>query len=114
MVTNLRSRLLDSDMIHFVPYISLLRHAPLVLLKSKRGLDNEKTIGSFIEQHRIRPRTITVVGNYDLLEPIELEDDLEEQVFGHKHKLEREVLSRPEGEHAFPYGVGRLPFSQLP
>jgi peptidase C25-like protein len=49
-----------------------------------------------------------------LLHPIDIEDDLDEQVFGHKHILERELMSRPEGDHAFPYGVGRLPFSMLP
>jgi len=113
-VTNLRPRLLDTDMIHFVPYISLLRNAPLVLLKSKDGLLNEKRMVAFIRRHRIRPRTITVVGDYKLLHPIQIEDDLDEQIFGHKHTLERELMSRPEGEFAFPYGVGRLPFSKLP
>ncbi|MBT4087481.1 MAG: hypothetical protein HOE30_03215 [Deltaproteobacteria bacterium] len=114
MHQNPRSRLLDRDMIHFVPYISLLRNAPLVVLKSKDGLAYEREVTAFIDKYHIRPRTITVVGDYNLLSPIKIEDDLEEQIYNHKHKLERELLSRPEGDNAFPYGVGRLPFSRLP
>ncbi len=114
MVTYQMARLLDSDMIHFVPYISLLRNAPLVLLNSKEGLKNEKTLTTFIDQYHIRPRTLTIVGDYHLIAPIDLEDDLAEQIYSHKHTLSRELLSRPEGDNAFPYGVGRLPFSRLP
>ena len=41
-------------------------------------------------------------------------EELQSQVYDHDHPLERELLSRPEGENAFPYGVGRLPFNRLP
>ena len=114
MSENPGSRLLDRDLNHFVPYISLLRDSLLVMMKSKDGLENEKTVTDFIDNYQIRPRTITVVGDYDLLSPIQIEDDLEAQTFDHKHKLDREMLSRPEGDDAFAYGVGRLPFSKLP
>lgn len=111
---NSRARLLDRDMIHFVPYISSLRGAPLHMLTSEDGLMNERSVTAFIDRNHIRPRTITMVGDFDLLKPIKIEDDLEEQIYQHKHTLERELLSRPEGDSAFPYGVGRLPFSRLP
>ncbi|MBU2509722.1 hypothetical protein KJ966_00215 [bacterium] len=101
----------DDDMIHFAPYMSLLRKAPLVLSSSSKGSDAENSISSFIDAHGVTPRTLTVLGDYTIINTIKADEELKDQIY--EGNMELELFSNPVNGTAIPYGIGRLPFDRI-
>jgi len=102
----------DPDLVHYAPYISLLRQSPLILSLSNKGSDAEKVFRSFTQKYGINPTTITLVGNYSMISTVKVDDKLRDQIF-QKKEMRLEPLSSPIDGHALPFGIGRLPFSKI-
>ena len=98
---------LDSALL--VPYMSLVRKAPIVLCGSADGRKVEAKVMAFIKAHGIRPRTITLLADYEAIGVITLADP---KTLG-EYTVEIEPCSGPMVGGAAAFGVGRIPISHL-
>jgi len=90
------------------PYLSVMRGAPVVICSSSDGITAEEQVKDLIIMHSLRPRTLTILGDYDSIGSITVRD---EENLG-DYEVYVEPYSRPlQGVVAM--GVGRIPFSEL-
>jgi hypothetical protein len=101
----------DANLAYYAPYISLLRKAPLVLSTSNSGLAAAGTTRAFIKTHGLVPKTITLLGDYDMISTVKVDESLRDQIYDSDMMLE--PLSNPLGKVTIPFGIGRLPFSKI-
>jgi len=90
------------------PYLSLMRNAPMVLCSSSDGIAAEQQVYDVIMTHSLRPRTLTILGDYDSIGSITVRD---EQNLG-DYEVNVDPCSRPL-RGAVAMGVGRIPFTEL-
>ena len=90
------------------PYLSVMRGAPVVLCSSSDGIIAEEQVYDLIMTHLLRPRTLTILGDYDSIGSITIRD---EENLG-DYEVNVDPCSRPL-QGALAMGVGRIPFTNL-
>jgi hypothetical protein len=90
------------------PYLSVMRGAPVVLCSSSDGITAEEQVYALIMSNSLRPRTLTILGDYDSIGSITVRD--EENL--DDYELNVDPCSRPL-QGAAAMGVGRIPFTEL-
>ena len=91
------------------PYLSLVRKSSIILVNSSDPEEAEEKVGEYIENYGLKPRSLTILADYDSIGMIQIQD--------HENLAEYEVAvepgSRPIAGHVSALGVGRLPFTNL-
>lgn len=106
------------------PYVAAVRRAPLLLAAEADGLAAERMVFDFIGHHRLKPRTLTIVADYQSLasETIEISSTARPRDETAKPGTPAEPLRyvvasepcvRSNPPEAAPLGVGRLPSASL-
>ena len=99
----------SGDSCWLAPYLSLMRGAPLIPCYSSDPLTAEENAEAFTKTYSLKPRTATLLADYDSINMIsatyttELDD----------YELLLEPCSRPKEGMAVEMGVGRIPFVEL-
>jgi hypothetical protein len=91
------------------PYLSLMRGAPVVLCSSSDATAAEEQVTELMTRYSLRPRTVTILADYDSLGTITTKYD---DILG-DYEVNVEPCSLPRHGTAAAIGVGRIPFSQL-
>ena len=91
------------------PYQSLIRKAPVILCHSPEGADAEAAVMQMVTRHRLRPRSVTILADYDSVGVIKVAD---EKILG-EYEVDIEPCSGAGRGRAASFGVGRIPFSTL-
>jgi len=91
------------------PYLSLIHRAALVPCYSSDPLAAESKIGSVIRRYSLRPRTVTILGDYEAVDLITTTIGNEPNTY----EISSEPCSRLSQGRAAEMGVGRIPLRQL-
>ncbi|MFZ2147688.1 MAG: C25 family cysteine peptidase [Sedimentisphaerales bacterium] len=91
------------------PYLSLIHRAALVPCYSSDPLAAESKIGSVIRRYSLRPRTLTILGDYEAIDLITITIGNEPNTY----EISSEPCSRLSQGQAAEMGVGRIPLRQL-
>jgi len=91
------------------PYLSLIHRAVLVPCYSSDPLAAESKIESVIRRYSLRPRTITILGDYEAIDLITTTIGNEPNTY----EISSEPCSRLSQGQAAEIGVGRIPLRQL-
>lgn len=91
------------------PYLSLMRGAPVVPCYSPDPLAAEENTKRLIEVCLLKPRTVTILADYDSIGVIMFSEATESE----EYELMFEPCSRPVEGVAAEMGVGRIPFREL-
>jgi len=95
--------------IWLAPYMSLARKAPIVLCASGDGRAAEQAVQQFVRVAGLRPRTVTILGDYLAIGVIPISPSS----FGGLFEVSVEPCSGADVRSVSAYGVGRLPFYYL-
>jgi hypothetical protein len=99
------------DALFFLPYISLLRNAPVVFSPARAGRSAQTVLNEYLADYDLRPRNITIFGNYSRVETVEPREELLLRVYDKEIELEPGTNYRLG--YALDYGIGRLPYNQF-
>jgi hypothetical protein len=91
------------------PWLSVARRAPVVLTHQAGGAESEATVAAFVKAHGLRPKTITILGDYTSIGTVRVADP---KRLG-EYEVEIEPCSGAGQTGAATYGVGRLPLSSV-
>jgi hypothetical protein len=91
------------------PYVSVMRGSPLVICSSSDPVTAEEQIYEMINGYSLRPRTLTILADYDSIGVIPVRDEAK---LG-EYEVSIEPCSGPFRGGAAALGVGRIPFRQL-
>lgn len=91
------------------PYLSFLRGSLPAASLSSEGQVAEENVKELIRQYSLRPRTVTILGDYESIDLIRWSEGTEEN----DCELVAEPCSRPFSDGAAEVGVGRIPFGDL-
>ena len=91
------------------PYLSLLRGSLVVLTDSTDGASAETRLRASVARHRLRPRSVTILGNCDAIGEISVKG---ESVLG-EYEVTIEPCSGPGKGGAAAFAVGRFPLPAL-
>lgn len=89
------------------PYLSAVRHSPVVLTTSENPELAEKAVNDLIQTHGLRPHTLTILADYTAIGVFLLKD---RDNLG-EYELEIEPCSDASDGAAIPLGVGRIPLA---
>lgn len=92
------------------PYLSLIHGSALVPCSSADPLSARSKIESVIRRYSLRPRTITILGDYDAFDIITSEEDDEDP---NVLEISSELYPPSAEGQVARMGIGRIPFSQL-
>jgi len=91
------------------PYLSLIHRAALVPCYSSDALAAESKVESVIRRYSLRPRTVTILGDYEAVDLITTTIGNEPNTY----EISSEPCSRLSQGRAAEVGVGRIPLRQL-
>jgi hypothetical protein len=90
------------------PYLSLIHGSALVPCYSSDPSAARSKVESLIRRYSLRPRTITILGDYDAVDIVTTTEDEP-----NAYEISSELFPRlPQGQAA-RMGIGRIPFRQL-
>jgi len=102
-----------ADVVMFIPFISYLRKAPVMLSTVGDGKTIQTRAHQFVARHGIQPRNLTILGDYSRIGAIELKKKWKKSVYKGKVKVELEPGSDYGEDEALSFGIGRLPYNSL-
>lgn len=91
------------------PYLSLIHRAALVPCYSSDPLAAESKIESVIRKYSLRPRTITILGDYEAVDLITTTTGNEPNTY----EISAELCPQLSQDQLAEMGVGRIPLRQL-
>lgn len=97
------------------PYLSLIHGSALVPCYSSEPSSAQSKIESLIRKYSLRPRTITILGDYEAVDIVTNEEEGEEgeEEYSNTYEISAELSPPlPQGQAA-RMGIGRIPFHQL-
>jgi len=97
------------DSCWLAPYLSLMRGAPLIPCYSSEPLSAEENAEAFTKTYSLKPRTATLLADYDSINMISATYKTEVD----DYELLLEPCSRSKEGMAVEMGVGRIPFIEL-
>ena len=92
------------------PYLCFVHGSLPVVSNSSEGQVAEENVKDVIRQYSLRPRTVTILGDYESIDLIRWSEGTEEN----NCEIAAEPCSRPFADGAAEVGVGRIPFGDLP
>lgn len=105
------------------PYLSFVRHAPIIFCPDPDPKSVEATVGDTLKQLALNPASLTILGDeraigvhvltleYSITPDYQQsEDDYQEEVMG----VSAEPFTLPYERQALTFAVGRIPYSDLP
>ncbi|MBN2270955.1 MAG: hypothetical protein JXN61_10095 [Sedimentisphaerales bacterium] len=92
------------------PYLAFVRGSLPVASQSREGRVAEENVKDVIMQYSLRPRTVTILGDYESIDLIRWSEGTEEN----SCEIAAEPCSRPFADGAAEVGVGRIAFGDLP
>ncbi len=91
------------------PYLAFVRESLPVACQSCEGQAAEDNVKDVIRQYSLRPRTVTILGDYKSIDLIRWSEGTEEN----SCEIAAEPCSRPFADGAAEVGVGRIPYGDL-
>jgi len=96
------------------PYLSLVRGAPLLLVRSGKAAVIEQEVGALLKrQPLLRPRTMTLLGDYESLRVHRIDTEVPRRESGRPGMLSIEPCMPTGLDKTASWGVGRIPLSTL-
>ena len=90
------------------PYLSYARKSAIVVATSRDPVTIEREVDAFVIAHKLRPRTVTILADYDAINVHTPNMALRPGVYA----VETEPCSGAGDGGAAAYGVGRIPFHE--
>jgi len=90
------------------PFLSMFHKSPVVTCNSNDPAAAEEAVRLIIERHGIKPRTVTILGDYDSIGLITARYETEVD----QYEIEVEPCARPFDGMVAEVGVGRIPFAR--
>lgn len=95
------------------PYLSVVRGAPILLVGDGKAVAIEREVDAMIDRHGLRPRSITLLGDYDSLRVHKVTTDVVPREGGKPSRLTVEPCMPSSLEMIARFGVGRIPLADL-
>lgn len=92
------------------PYFAQAHRSALVLVDHPDGVESEKRLFAFINQHRLKPRSLTIVGDVTTIGGISVPIETPDPSQAGDFTLDVEPGMKPADGFASPLAVGRFPF----
>jgi hypothetical protein len=94
-------------------YMSLVRGAPVVLVHSGKAVVVEQEVAALVKRAGLRPRTITLLGDYDSLRVHRVDTEVPRRESGRPGMLSVEPCLPTGLDQTAAVGVGRIPLATL-
>lgn len=87
------------------PFVSVVRNAPLVLCGSGDAADAEAQVAGFIKKHKLKPRSVTILADYESIGTVTVTDRLR---LG-EYQVDVEPCMVARDDEGISLAVGRIP-----